>query len=602
MPHVQGSSYRSIKCRLEPPGLPPCIIVRLSDEQGSIWLPALQTYQLCRSFLRCNTSLAAFERLCATRGGSKLLTGPDRQQVVLGGAAQSRASRVSILKLHVLLKKLGPRLSIPGKLLLDQMTQLGSLATLTPWQELQDVWQVPMPLPARFPESSGVSPQSHVIMALSKVAPALLQCSPLSEQLAEFRTWLTNDIQLDRDGHALARRSYINIESVVHRFLGFLHLHCSLQRPSLTDLLQPEAHSKFYRYLIEKKASHYAPRTHAYVICKVISWLQAQPQGSHDSLQQLKAWLRRGAAQIKASLPVRRRDIAIMRASGTWADAADVLAAILKGKRLAEQLACEPPVQHAAAQDIHDATLACCIFGFLPPPRLTCLRECILPDYTGPCLHPDCKDSAACRGNRLVDLTGGSSRLGFSFPHHKTSNSRQRHRAIQFTLPQELSDLVRLYLKVGRPMLVNRSPSSTPHPYLFVSRRGHSLASKSGAAMLTSMFQGWLGRHGCKQIAPSLCRHIFVVDRRSHAHLPGPVDDDAAIAMGHSCKQWDAGIYDVSKHATAAQKAVDSMAEWRQSHHPAGEMQQPAANDQSNAANDDAAEDLYLSFSDDDME
>lgn len=251
-------------------------------------------------------------------------------------------------------------------------------------------------------------------------------------------------------------------------------MHCGAVRPSLVDVLQPSAHAKYLQHLLEKGASHYAPRTHAYATAKVISYLQTLPQGQHDSLDKLKLWLRRAAAQIKASLPVRRKDMEIMKSSGTWADAADLLAAILRGKAVAEQLGSQARVTHEEARIIHDAALACCIFGFLPPPRLSCLRECTLPGYSGRCMHPDCKEPGSCHGNRLLSPAATSDSMSFDFPHHKTAISKQRARAIKYELPLDLSDLLDLYLTVARPVLV--SPAQ-PHPYLFLSKSGTDLAS-----------------------------------------------------------------------------------------------------------------------------
>lgn len=463
-----------IKCRLEPPGQPPCPIIRLSDSNGSVWVPAQQTLKICSSFLGSSTSVAAFERLCGTHSGTLILKGPDLRQLIALKAAQPHATRVSVLKLHLLVKRLMPRFTAQGKPLAKQLAALRDHATLVPWDHPHELWQVPQPLPDTFPDASGIKPQRHVRLTLTCTAPELLEVSPLKQQLVGFQSWLTNSIQLNRDGHALASRSWQNIQCVVNRFLGFLHVHCGAVRPSLVDVLQPSAHAKYLQHLLEKGASHYAPRTHAYATAKVISYLQTLPQGQHDSLDKLKLWLRRAAAQIKASLPVRRKDMEIMKSSGTWADAADLLAAILRGKAVAEQLGSQARVTHEEARIIHDAALACCIFGFLPPPRLSCLRECTLPGYSGRCMHPDCKEPGSCHGNRLLSPAATSDSMSFDFPHHKTAISKQRARAIKYELPLDLSDLLDLYLTVARPVLV--SPAQ-PHPYLFLSKSGTDLAS-----------------------------------------------------------------------------------------------------------------------------
>ena len=606
MSHEAGAAYGCIKCHLDPPGRPACPIVRMCDEKGGIWVPALQTFNVCTGFLNSDMSLAAFERLCAGSGNARVVHGPDLRQLIAAGAAQPHASHVSIMKLHALLKKLQYRLTPRGKAIHTQLTALKKLTSLKPWDDTADLWKVPMPLPTALPERSGAPPRRYAIMALSKVAPQLLTAAPLQGQLTDLKLWYTNHIQLDRDGHAIGHRSFYNISDLVNRYLGFMHAHCKVQLPTLLHFLQPRHHAAYLKNMLEKGASHYAPRAHAYASNKVICFLQSQPRGAHGSLDQLKVWLRRAAAQIKASLPVTRKDIDLMKASGTWADAAELLAIILKGKALAEELASHQRVLFDDARDIHDATLACCIFGFIPPPRLSCLRECTVPSYNGPCLHPDCKQPSECRGNQLRSPEPGDTRLKFYFAHHKTANSRQRARPIHFRLPQDLSDLLQLYLRHGRPVLVKHSTAAAGHPFLFLSKNGSSLAGKAGASKLTGMFQGWMARLGGKSISPGLCRHIFVVDRRSHAHLPGPVDQHAAIAMGHSAKQWELGIYDIGRHPREAQQAVDSMAAWRLSHQQGQQgtaaVAQPDAAEPNNEGDVDGAEDdLYLSFSDDDL-
>ena len=98
------------------------------------------------------------------------------------------------------------------------------------------------------------------------------------------------------------------------------------------------------------------------------------------------------------------------------------------------------------------------------------------------------------------------------------------------------------------------------------------------------------------QLSPSTCRHIFVVDRRTNQQLPGPADDDAAVAMGHSSKQWDLGIYDISKHTAAAQSAVNSMAAWRTA---LQQKQQCASNDGQHSGADEDEDEVYFSVSED---
>ena len=598
MQHIPGATHSYINCRLEVPGREACPLVRAMDGRGGLWLPACQVHGILQPYLKAACSLAAFERLFPGQTNKRNLTGPDRSQLVSLGAAQSRCTQVSMLKLHAVVKALKGRLVPQGKPLLHSLQRLRDLHAVIPWEgPATEQWQVPEPLPRNLPSSTTISPRRFKAVSLTKKAPHLLHAQPLCNQLASFQTWLTNQIQLDRDGHALASATWKNVQTHVLHFLGFAHTHCAVPMPNLLDFLQPDLHATFLRHGIEKATKHHYSRHHLYISSKVIGWLRSQPKGQHPSLPKLLTWLQRAASQIKHSGPVPRKNVQEMTAAGTWISAGQLLHAIMQGKQLAESSASRPPITSYVARDIHDAALSCCIFGYLPPPRLTCLRTCTIPSYTGRCLHPDCKDPSSCHGNQLLaapDAAAGGS-MRFYFPHHKTSIGRQHARPITFALPAELAALLQLYLREGRPRLVSQN-----HPYLFLSKTGQHLASKSGSSKLVDIWHSWMGRLGCRQVAPSTCRHIFVVDRRSQPSMPGPVDEHAAVVMGNSTQQWDHGIYDVSQFETAAQHAVDGMSAWRSAHQQqfaAAACTSPVPHGQQQSAETDDS-DIYLSMSD----
>ncbi|KAK9840139.1 hypothetical protein WJX74_004022 [Apatococcus lobatus] len=546
------------------------------DDRGGIWLPMHQLHCILEPLLTGACSLVAFERLFQGKSNRKLLKGPDRLQLVSLGAAQPRSSHVGMVKLYAVMKALKGRLSPQGKGILPGLQSLKDLRLVLPWEASCPMqWQVAEPLPANLPASTDISPRRSRTVSLNKTAPHLLQAKPLAEQLDSFQAWLTTRVQLNRDGHALASGTWHNVHCHLLHYLGFLHKHCGMCAPNLVDFLRPDLHATYLRHCIEKKTRFYASRQHVYVSSKVINWLSAQPRGGHDSLPRLICWLQRAAGQIKGSVPVPRKNVQAMTTAGTWVPAAQLINAIVRGKELALQAASQPPITLYIARDLHDAALMCCIFGYLPPPRLSCLRTCTIPSFAGPCMHPDCKERDNCHGNQLLRDAAGGGALSFYFPHHKTSIGRQHARPISFTIPTELASLLELYLQKGRPKLV----SQDSHPYLFLSKSGSDLASKAGSSKLTNIFQGWMARHGCRQVSPSTCRHIFVVDRRSMPNMPGPADEDAAVVMGNSTSQWDHGIYDVSKFETAAQKGVDGMTAWRTAH----QQQQHVVADASNA-------------------
>jgi hypothetical protein len=63
-------------------------------------------------------------------------------------------------------------------------------------------------------------------------------------------------------------------------------------------------------------------------------------------------------------------------------------------------------------------------------------------------------------------------------------------------------------------------------------------------------------------VPPYSLRHLFVGERRSNDRVDGPADTGAAMAMGHSVRQWDK-VYDQHLSARQVQGAVDAMEQWR---------------------------------------
>ncbi|KAK9831793.1 hypothetical protein WJX74_009426 [Apatococcus lobatus] len=493
------------------------------------------------------------------------------------GAAQLPGSPVIMLKLHVLLKTLRPRLTPESQGLLTSLQRLMDTRLVVPWGlAANSEFLAAEPFPVSLPAATGIDARRHRAVSLTQTAPELLGAEPLQGQISSLQQWLTNQIQLDRDARALAASTWRKVHTALLQFLGFIHQHCGVRCPSLTDLLRADLHATFLRHSMEKGNSFHAAKGHVYMAAKVVAWLSIQPQGGHKSLPNLIAWLTRAAMQVKDTAPIPRREVSAMQEAGTWLDAADLLAALLRGKASAElaairAAACGDPITYQTARDLHDAALACCIFGFIPPPRLTCLRTCTVPSFDGQCMHSECKARSRCHGNQLLGSSTDGGSMSFHFPHHKTSIGKQQARAISFQLPAELSALLELYLRVGRPSLM--SSQAQPHPFLFLTKSGGSLDSNHGASQLTDIFQGYMGRLGCKQVSPGTCRHIFVVDRKANQGMPGPSNKDAAIVMGHSQKQWDLGIYDVARFSTASQLAVDSMTAWRKAHCQRNSMQ-----------------------------
>lgn len=107
---------------------------------------------------------------------------------------------------------------------------------------------------------------------------------------------------------------------------------------------------------------------------------------------------------------------------------------------------------------------------------------------------------------------------------------------------------------------------------------------------------------GAPAISPSLCRQVFVAERRSADRVEGPKDSGAAMVMGHSVQQWNKW-YDLDFKAREAQAAVDAMTPWRdallsQTSQPQQVQQQPSATSSQPTSNDMLEDDIFVDLSD----
>lgn len=207
------------------------------------------------------------------------------------------------------------------------------------------------------------------------------------------------------------------------------------------------------------------------------------------------------------------------------------------------------------ARSLHDLALASTVFGHLPPIRLLCIRSLMHPSYDGPCEHSGCVHGPSCHGNQL-EKTGGHG-LHMQLPHHK-NEANWGGASIAFTLPQELAFIMQLHLSQGHQLLTD-----------YIGREGefHVFVDKQGRPFTDSNFTIYWDKmmHAMgltPAISPSLCRQVFVHERRSVGRADGPSDKGAAMVMGHSLQQWTKW-YDLDFHKREAQAAVDAMTAWR---------------------------------------
>ena len=393
--------------------------------------------------------------------------------------------------------------------------------------------------------------------------------STLLMQLQALQEHSKEAIVIGRQGGPVSSDTWQDITKQIYLFLGFLQKHLRVVSPNLehytrADLLHTYFGSKGKRG--DRGSS----------ICIVISvarrvvlWWRVQCPSQSAKLMELDDWLGKWAKQARLAWPSPKKNVAELKEHGKWQDAPDLLALLVQQKASAESLyAGEGALMPAGARQLHDVALLCMMFGWLPPPRSSCIRTLCPPWHAGPCPDGDCR-KPNCRGNRIfVKGTGDSRTLRMQLPHHKTARVWG---TIEYDLPAELSVLVCLYL--CQAYMVLRDDLGGQHPFMFMDKKGHAFNDSSFSLHYKSALQGM----GGAAMSPHRLRNVFVVARMQRA--TAPMDrEGAAYCMGHDEAQWHL-TYDLSSVQRKGQAAIDGMAAWRmemlQSHPAAAALSLP---------------------------
>ena len=257
--------------------------------------------------------------------------------------------------------------------------------------------------------------------------------------------------------------------------------------------------------------------------------------------------------QVSHELATPTLDPDTLAAAGKWLPAAE-LVQLLHRAETQSQLDWQrygPSVTRA--RDVHDAVLGCCMLSYLPPLRASCLRTMTVPAYQGPCKHPDCH-RPSCEGNKLYVVNNSPVLMCMKFPHHK--NESKWHRAvIEFNVPDELAELLYMYLEGPRKalleyhLLIGQSCDT-----VFMDKHGRAFDS----SVFSTHFQNRMRSQGGPALNPTICRKIFVTERQSAEAVAGPSARGAAMVMGHSLRQWHEW-YDLDFHTRLAKDAVAAM-------------------------------------------
>ena len=320
---------------------------------------------------------------------------------------------------------------------------------------------------------------------------------------------------------ATTHKQHVNNISL---FLGYCHWYQGVAQPDLTTYLHPLLICDFISLKIAQKHSPGTINGVLDTAVMVVRWLSGEPNADVQSLGQAITWLHtlntqvqlvalsqgfvnsnlhthctccssiEVALQVTKSLFRVKPSISELAAKGKWMTPGDLLEVITGARQDVLDEILDDGINPHTARLLHDVTLACTIFGYLPPTRLACLSSLLHPSYDGPCLYPDCK-RPGCLGNRLLVLSEDPLKLVMSLPHHKNHSAWEA--AIEFELPLELAELVHMWVTQGHDELCQDtclygSPNST-HSVHDTHRQSHQL--QLHAIFLAHMAgEEWRGR------------------------------------------------------------------------------------------------------------
>ena len=313
-------------------------------------------------------------------------------------------------------------------------------------------------------------------------------------------------------------------------------------------------YAAYLAFHLKKKSTINTMTNQISTATKVLTWFKTTASSEHTvELTHLQDWLSNVRTQLVGSMAKRRLDPVQLEEEDAWLPAHEMVALLDQYRlqvlsRVPKEGLCNPHT----ARLLHDAALSSCMFGYLPPIRLSCLRSLVIPGMgTTACMDKDCKMKQQCKGNRLLWRQGS---LWIMLPHHK---NQKRHdcEPIDLQLPEEMQQLMAMYLEKGHPVL-----ASSGMQHMFMDKKGRPMEK---AATMTHYWQHLLTQMGAKaKFPPNRLRHIFVDERMSSSRVEGPADNGASQVMGNSEVQWKR-VYDLRAFQRDTTAAADAMPSWR---------------------------------------
>ena len=376
----------------------------------------------------------------------------------------------------------------------------------------------------------------------------------LQSQMSSLKAFCKVPVDLDRGTGPVRDATWRGTSKDVTLFLGYIHKFYGVTHPSLhhyanADLFARYLSSRICRKDISTPNSVFSAK-------KIVCWLMQECPDKSAYLGNLLAWLTRLVGLVRQACPRVRKGVGTTR--GVPLEEATTLLEVLTLKKaeVEERCAALPRLNAAQARVLHDVALACTLFGWLPTQRGSILMGLLPTWHLGPCPHADCSQPASCQGNGLA-VTQHSDRLTLHLPHHKSDKTWG---PLQFLLPCDLSQLLRLYLSKGCRVLVHHL--GVQHPFMFMDSKGRPFSSDGS---FTCYWKNLLARWGLPGRGPHGLRHAFVC---LHMQFVGPslatgAHAGFAYCMGHGHAEW-MRTYDCMSMQRAGQQAVDAMPAWRQ--------------------------------------
>ena len=175
--------------------------------------------------------------------------------------------------------------------------------------------------------------------------------------------------------------------------------------------------------------------------------VEAEQAESHHSqrtqLLQFHNWLQALKSQVCEYVP----QCAYTLQDPALIEAADLLKLIIafKDQAWAAYTADMATYGHArvdSIRGIHDAAMICCMFGWLPPMRVSMVTTLLKPYLPHQCLSKGC----ICDGNYLYWQSTQQQQLAATWNHHKTAR-KLGGAAITYALPQDLNHMFKILLE-----------------------------------------------------------------------------------------------------------------------------------------------------------